>query len=69
MVEVFMLIIYLTNPVWLTITVFFSVYFFTNMIIAHQRRKTEMSTANQDTEANSMHSTKRASKKLRKVLN
>lgn len=43
-----MLIIYLTNPIWLNITDFLN--FFTNIIILHERRKAEINTASQDQE-------------------
>lgn len=43
-----MLIIYLTNPIWLNITDFLN--FFTNIIILHERRKVEINTASQNQE-------------------
>lgn len=53
-----MLIIYVTNPIWLTITFIFN--FSTIIIILHERRKAEINPANQDRKANLMHVTKRA---------
>lgn len=61
-----MLIIYVTNPIWLTITFIFN--FFTIIIILRERRKAEISPANQDRKANLIHATKRATNFIKSQL-
>lgn len=44
-------------------------YFFTNIIIFHERTKTEISTTNQDKRANLIHPTKRATNFIKSLTN